>query len=130
MAQYISKSALVAEMERRITAYQKNFDKADNKIAKLSTDGRIQGLKALLSFIDTLEVKEICVDFGDPKGDKSAKYIIDTNTLEVKEVGLKKELSYEDYIRFFLMSIKTFLLIGDLTKHGYLLNISLNLVLR
>ena len=59
MEQYIPKSALVAEIERRITAYQKNFDKADNKIAKLSTDGRMQSLKELLSFLDTLEVKEV-----------------------------------------------------------------------
>ena len=58
MEQYIDKSAVVAEIERRITAYQKNFDKADNKIARLSTDGRMQSLKELLSFLDTLEVKE------------------------------------------------------------------------
>ena len=58
MKQYIEKSAVKSEIERRITAYQKNFDKADNKIARLSTDGRMQSLKELLSFIDTLEVKE------------------------------------------------------------------------
>ena len=55
----IDKAALVAEIERRVNAYQKNFEKADNKIAKLSTDGRIQSLKAILSFINTLEVKEV-----------------------------------------------------------------------
>ena len=55
----IDKAALVAEIERRITAYQKNFDKADNKIARLSTDGRMQSLKELLSFLDTIEVKEV-----------------------------------------------------------------------
>ena len=54
----IDKAALVAEIERRITAYQKNFDKADNKIARLSTDGRKQSLKELLSFLDTLEAKD------------------------------------------------------------------------
>ena len=59
MKQYIDKSALAAEIERRITAYQKNFDKADNKIARLSTDGRMQSLKDLLSFLNTLEVKEV-----------------------------------------------------------------------
>ena len=52
-------STLIAELERRITAYQKNFDKADNKLARLSTDGRMQSLKELLSFLDTLEVKEV-----------------------------------------------------------------------
>lgn len=55
----IDKDALVAEIERRVNAYQKNFDKSDNKIARLSIDGRIAGLKALLSFISTLEVKEV-----------------------------------------------------------------------
>ena len=59
MAQYIDKAAIVAEIERRIKAYQKNFDRADNKTAKLSTDGRIQGLKSFLSFLDTIEVKEV-----------------------------------------------------------------------
>jgi len=70
MAQYISKSALVAEIERRITAYQKNFDKANNKIARLSIDGRIAALKSLLPFIDTLEVKdpyEQCVQYDSIK---------------------------------------------------------------
>lgn len=55
----IDKDVLVAEIERRINAYQKIFDKADNKIARLSTDGRIAGLKSLLDFIDTVEVKEV-----------------------------------------------------------------------
>ncbi len=55
----IDKSVIAAEIERRIAAYRKNFDKADNKIARLSTDGRMQSLKELLSFLDTLEVKEV-----------------------------------------------------------------------
>ena len=59
----IDKDVVLAEIERRINAYQKNFDKSDNKIARLSTDGRIAGLKGLLSFIDTLEVKEADLDF-------------------------------------------------------------------
>lgn len=62
MEPYIKKSAVVAEIERRITAYQKNFDKADNKIARISTDGRIQSLKSILSFINTLEVKGVDFD--------------------------------------------------------------------
>ena len=59
MTHLIDKDALAAEIERRITAYQKNFDKADNKIARISTDGRIQSLKSILSFLNTLEVKEV-----------------------------------------------------------------------
>lgn len=55
----IDKSAVVAEIERRIATYRKNFDKADNKIARISTDGRIESLKNILSFLDTLEVREV-----------------------------------------------------------------------
>lgn len=43
---------------------------------------------SILSIIDTLEVKEVGVDFGDPKGDKSAICIVDTKKFEVKEVDL------------------------------------------
>jgi hypothetical protein len=56
---YINAEKLKVEIERRIAAYQKNFDKADNKIARLSIDGRTAGLKSLLDFINTLEVKEV-----------------------------------------------------------------------
>lgn len=52
---YIDSEKLFAEIERRIAAYQKNFDKADNKIAKLSTDGRITSLKEILPFITSLQ---------------------------------------------------------------------------
>jgi len=49
--------------------------------------------KQLLEHLDTLDVKEVGVDIGDPKGDKSAKCIIDTKTLEVKEEDLDKLLT-------------------------------------
>lgn len=52
---YIDAEKLIAEIKRRIAAYQKNFDKADNKIAKLSTDGRIASLKGILPFITSLQ---------------------------------------------------------------------------
>ena len=58
MKKYLPLEPLLAEIERRIAAYQKNFVKEDNKIARLSTDGRIQSLKELLSFLNTL-VKEV-----------------------------------------------------------------------
>lgn len=54
MAQYINKFVLVTEIERRINTYQKNFEKANDKIARLSIDGRIAGLKSLLSFINRI----------------------------------------------------------------------------
>lgn len=59
---YIDAGKLIAEIERRIAAYQKNFDKADNKIAKLSTDGRIASLKEILPFIDSLQQEQPEVD--------------------------------------------------------------------
>lgn len=79
MTHLIDKSAVVAEIKRRITAYQKNFDKADNKIARLSTDGRIAGLKGLLSFLDTLEVKE--VDLKEKATQLSQKYFPDEENI-------------------------------------------------
>lgn len=54
----IDKDALVAEIERKIAAYRKNFDKMDINIARILTDGKIEILKDILSFIDTLEEKE------------------------------------------------------------------------
>ena len=84
MAKYIPLDALVAEIERR-------FDEYSSSILKhydACKEAKAQELGKILTIIDTIEVKEIGVDLGDPKGDKSAKYIIDTKNLEVKEVGL------------------------------------------
>ena len=66
MEQYISKSALVAEIKKR--AIEAGLH--DGVIAETREDE----CYSILSLIDTLEVKE---------------------------VDLEKELSYEDYIRFF-----------------------------
>jgi hypothetical protein len=66
MAQYIDKDALVVEIERRIKRFREEKDSVS--IVKTNT------YKGILSFIDTLEVKE---------------------------VDLEKELSYEDYKGFF-----------------------------
>ena len=82
MARYIDKDALVAEIEE---LYKEHSNRYECDEATLCLD-------VLEDFIDTLEVKEIGVDLGDPKGDKSAKHIIDTKVLEVKEVDL-------DYIK-------------------------------
>ena len=59
---YIDAEKLKAEIERRIAAYQKNFDKADNKIARLSTDGRIASLKEISQFITSLQQEQPEVD--------------------------------------------------------------------
>ena len=79
MAKYIDKSALVAEIKKKIRTEQ-GYSSGDAEF------GYRDCAKEILSFLDTLEVKEIGVDLGDLKGDKSAKYIIDTETLEVKEI--------------------------------------------
>jgi len=80
----IDKDAVVAEIER----IKKEECPTD------TYEGRCKLLwfEQFSSFLDTLEAKEIGVDLGDPKGDKSAKYIIDTKNLEVKEVD------FENYI--------------------------------
>ena len=51
MEQYISKSALVAEIKKR-----RNFDK------ELKLYSRLDECNGILSFIDTLKVKEVDID--------------------------------------------------------------------
>ena len=84
MTHLIDKAALVAEIKARISSVETS-QKA-GMIKKRDANKKILLFKSVLSLIDTLEVKEVGIDLGDPKGDKSAKYIIDTKTLEVKEV--------------------------------------------
>lgn len=54
MKAYIDKTALIAEIERRLKGLE---DCHADRIAGYA--GEISGLKRLLSFIDTLEVKEV-----------------------------------------------------------------------
>ena len=54
MEQYISKSALVAEIERRISVLKAN----ESVISMLAGGMFVNEFKDLLSFLDTLEVKE------------------------------------------------------------------------
>lgn len=97
MAKYIDKVALVAEIERRVT----EGEKVAKVIPSSAIMGLIQAYNNTLSFIDTLEVKEIGVDFGDPKGDKSAKFIIDTKSREAKEVDFVNEFyTFSDKHKF------------------------------
>ena len=86
MVQYVDKSALLAEIKGRINGI--NLDSIDDWRYRLQREHDIEVMKNILSLIDTLEVKEIGVDLGNPKGDKSAKCIIDTESLEAKEVDL------------------------------------------
>ena len=59
MEQYIKKSALVAEIESRKKYAQTLGDNAINGSMQQFYDGMKQGCVDILSFIDTLEVKEV-----------------------------------------------------------------------
>ena len=93
MAQYINKSAVVAKIERQILAIDKMPKITDTQISVLSGNKVI--LTKLLSFIDTLEVKE--VDF-EKIWKEYFKYRGDVATVNVKhlakyffELGLKAQ---------------------------------------
>ena len=119
MPQYINKSAVVAEINQRIEDYK------SHKIDDSYHDGLIFALEDLRDdFINTLEVIEIDVDLGDLKGDKSTQCIIDTETLEVKEVDLEKEIGkYLDTNDIeFSHQIKLF----DFAKHFFELGMQLS----
>lgn len=92
MIQYIPKDALLAEIERlrKIQPTDEFQPKEQNKIDWLA--GKTFAIIFLEVFLDTIEVKEMGVDLGDPKGDKSARYIIDTKTLEVKKADFSTEV--------------------------------------
>lgn len=82
MAQYIPKSALVAEIESRI--------EINNTCQKISGGnefyrGAIDEAKEILSLLDTLEAKEIGVDVGSPEGDICVKTIWDGDKIAQKE---------------------------------------------
>ena len=87
----IDKDALVAEIENLENTYKKC--PTHSSYEEGLKDGRLIGYKDALYKIDTLEVKEIGFDLGSPEGDKSAEYIVDTKTLEVKEVDLVGQLN-------------------------------------
>ena len=65
MEQYINKSALVAEIERRIKRFREEKDSVS--IVKTNT------YKGILSFIDTLEVKEVDLEYLREELDKAVK---------------------------------------------------------
>ena len=82
MEQYISKDALVAEIERRLH-FDNNWIEGDKR-RQIHQNGISS---AYYKKIGSKHTCESLLDF--------------INTLEVKEMDMKKELSYEDYIRFF-----------------------------
>ena len=95
MEQYIDKSALVAEIERlKHTSLEYGY----NTMQKVLADsGKDISLRQLQNFIDTLEVIEIGVDVGSPKGDLSRKtvQVIDANG-NISEVTFDKAQKGEE----------------------------------
>ena len=99
MKQYIDKDALLAEIKRRLEAL--NACHAD-RVAGYA--GEISGLKRLLSFLDTLEVKEVdlekeiqqhindCLDIKFPTTDiKMIAKDVEYTARKFFELGLKAQ---------------------------------------
>ena len=82
MAQYIDKSTLVAEIERRLH-FDNNWIEGDKR-RQMHTNGVSS---AYYKMIGSKHACESILDF--------------VNALEVKEVDLNKEFSYKDYNSFF-----------------------------
>jgi hypothetical protein len=85
MAQYIDKVTVVAEIDRLQEA---TMDKNQNFLSSYH-EGIFDGLSMLENFLDTLEVKEIGVDLGDPQGDIGVKWVQEeptSNDLEAEFV--------------------------------------------
>ena len=70
MPQYINKSAVKAELERRISLFKKEkktekWSVGASQINVVSLGARIAMLEEIISFLDTLEVKEEVLDRND-----------------------------------------------------------------
>lgn len=61
MEQYISKSAIVAEIERRVEAIRKAFNEPGilSGVDRTYANAQYDAFKSLFPFLDTLEVKEV-----------------------------------------------------------------------
>ena len=96
MAQYIEKSAVVAEIKKRIKETESMQPKFDQFWA-----GQISAFKGVLKILDTLEVKEIGFDIGSPEGDKSAVKEVDLTNMKTDWCPSKKQLeSLKDLLHY------------------------------
>ena len=59
MTQYIDKSALVAEIERRLEAHKETLKNCDSSISEMVLKGSMSAYQSFLHFLDTIEVKEV-----------------------------------------------------------------------
>ncbi len=96
MGKYIPLDSVVMEINRQIELLKPFLGACAGQILA-EANAKLSVLEGLKNFLETLEVKEMGVDLGDPKGDKSAKYIIDTKKLEVKEVANTPNIRFPHY---------------------------------
>jgi hypothetical protein len=89
MAQYIDKSALIAEIDRwiKLLTNEKNQE-GSSQIDKLSLGGRIAELQEVKVFLNTLEVKEVDLE-------KELNVIIDSlNDDKYEHLSIHQQLSH------------------------------------
>ena len=81
MTQYIDKSALVAEIERRVEAIRKAFNEPGilSGVDRTYAYAQYEAFKSLFPYLDTLEVKEVDLQ---------------------KEVASQYESNYEEYLTY------------------------------
>lgn len=88
MTQYIDKNILVSEIEKRLHA-NGAFDEFGDE-AWAEDVGMCNAYKSILSFLNTLEVKEIGVDLGDSQGDIGVKWVQEEPTSNDLEYASEK----------------------------------------
>ena len=57
MEQYIPKSAVVAEIEKRIEAHKETLKNCDSSISEMVLKGSMSAYQSLLHFLDNLEAQ-------------------------------------------------------------------------
>ena len=101
MKQYIDKSALVAEIERRISVLKAN----ESVISMLAGGMFVNEFKDLLSFLDTLEVKEVDLDFQTFAKEMETVFALPSSKTEnTEEEPLNWEYTIAKY--FFELGLK------------------------
>ena len=66
MGRYIDKDALIEKIKKRLHKYEKEYERLAHYeiwITAKEIEPKIKELKNLLSFIDTIEVKDVDLDF-------------------------------------------------------------------
>ena len=102
MAHYIDKAAVLAEIERRISVLKAN----ESVISMLAGGMFVNEFKDLLSFLDTLEVKEVGLT------DRKTNWSPSKKQMESLKDMLKYNIGVFDYQKF--MEVKS--LYDNLTK--------------